>query len=69
MIKTHGKSVVLSCLLMCLSHSAWSAVSTEMALDELEMDEQESIMKFLLHPSRNLFRFMASSKIIIFKTK
>ncbi|WP_286712760.1 S41 family peptidase [Acinetobacter sp. UBA2581] len=40
MIKTHGKSVVLSCLLMCLSHSAWSAVSTEMALDELEMDEQ-----------------------------
>ncbi|WP_312331358.1 S41 family peptidase [Acinetobacter variabilis] len=40
MIKTHGKSVVLSCLLMCLSHSTWSAVSTEMALDELEMDEQ-----------------------------
>ena len=40
MIKTHGKSVVLSCLLMCLSHFAWSAVSTEMALDELEMDEQ-----------------------------
>lgn len=40
MIKTHGKSVVLSCLLMCLSHSAWSAVSTEMVLDELEMDEQ-----------------------------
>lgn len=40
MIKTHGKSVVLSCLLMCLSHSTWSAVSTEMALDELEMGEQ-----------------------------
>lgn len=40
MIKTHGKSVVLSCLLMCLSHFAWSAVSTEMALDELQMDEQ-----------------------------
>jgi carboxyl-terminal processing protease len=40
MIKTHGKSVVFSCLLMCLSHSAWSAIATEPALDELPMEEQ-----------------------------
>ena len=40
MTRTRWKSVVIPCLLMCLSHSAWSAGSDEPALDDMEMDGQ-----------------------------
>ena len=40
MATTHWKSVVIPCLLMCLSHSAWGAGSKEPAFDDMEMDGQ-----------------------------
>ena len=40
MARTRWKSVVIPCLLMCLSHSAWGAGSNEPAFDDMEMDGQ-----------------------------
>lgn len=40
MATTHWKSVVIPCLLMCLSHSAWGAGSKEPVFDDMEMDGQ-----------------------------
>ena len=40
MTRTRWKSVVIPCLLMCLSHSAWGAGSNEPAFDDMEMDGQ-----------------------------
>lgn len=40
MARTHWKSVVIPCLLMCLSHLAWGAGSKEPALDDMQMDDQ-----------------------------
>ena len=40
MTRTRWKSVVILCLLMCLSHSAWSAGSDEPAFDDMEMNGQ-----------------------------
>ncbi|WP_180101066.1 S41 family peptidase [Acinetobacter sp. YH12151] len=40
MERTRWKSVVIPCLLMCLSHSAWGAGSNEPAFDDMEMDGQ-----------------------------
>ncbi|MFV5491210.1 S41 family peptidase [Acinetobacter sp. ASP199] len=40
MARSQRKSVVLASLLMCLSHSAWSAGSQGPALDDMVMDQQ-----------------------------
>ncbi|UOH75229.1 S41 family peptidase [Acinetobacter schindleri] len=40
MAKSQQKSVLLASLLMCLSHSAWSAGSQGPALDDMVMDQQ-----------------------------
>ena len=40
MAKSQQKSVLLASLLMCLSHSAWSAGSQGPALDDMVIDQQ-----------------------------
>ncbi|ANF82771.1 peptidase S41 [Acinetobacter sp. NCu2D-2] len=40
MVRSFCKSLIVSCLLICSSHVAWSAGSSQLALDDMETDTQ-----------------------------